>query len=190
MDNGKIRKKDSAKLPKKKKRRGDMQDIKARELSEMEIREVFKRLVTDHSDDFLHRFFRCAFQEEINHFALPANKRSYYMISINGRDEALFGINFRRDVESTQAFNISSFARIIEDDIEPKPASGWQYLGAILEEVLIPKCRENDVNAICANLSSKGGRQAFEELEKGRLPNGCIIEWNKGYPKTVNILVY
>ena len=62
--------------------------IEVRKISEGEAREVFKQLVIDHSDEFLLRSLRDAFQDEFNRIVLPENEMSYYIVSINGHDEA------------------------------------------------------------------------------------------------------
>jgi len=96
------------------KEQGVVQKIEVRKLSEGEAREVFKRLLKDHSDKFLRRFFVDAFQCEFDRIVLPENERSYYIVSVNGLDEALLGI--RENNNQPQIWNISSMGRIIEKD--------------------------------------------------------------------------
>lgn len=54
-----------------------MQKIEVRKISEVEAREVFKRLLRDDSDKLLKRFFKDAFQCEFDRIVLPENERSY-----------------------------------------------------------------------------------------------------------------
>lgn len=160
------------------------QGIKIRELLENEAREVFKRLLREHSDELLNRFFRHSFIGEMEHIVLPPNERSYYLVSVNERDEALFGINYHSEQNPTISYDICSVARVIKKDSDT--VDGWQYLKVLLEQVLIPKCRLNGIKFIGACLESDGGVNAFKELEKGRLPNGCKMKWGT---HTVQIIV-
>ena len=88
-----------------------MEKIQVRKIYEGEAREVFKRLLRDHSE-FLRRFFKDAFQCEFDRIVLPENERSYYIALVNGRAETLFGI--RENSNQPQIWNISSMGRIIE----------------------------------------------------------------------------
>jgi hypothetical protein len=54
-----------------------MQNVEVRQIPEGEAREVFKRLLADHSDEFLRRFFRDAFQNEFDRMVLSKNERCY-----------------------------------------------------------------------------------------------------------------
>jgi hypothetical protein len=85
--------------------------IEVRKISEAEAREVFKWLLRGHSE-FLRRLFKDAFQCEFDRIVLPENERSYYIVLVNGCPEALFGV--RENSNQRQAWNISSFGRIIE----------------------------------------------------------------------------
>jgi hypothetical protein len=144
-----------------------MQKIKVRKISEGEIREVFKRLLRDHSDEFLRRFFEDAFQCEFDRIVSPENERSYYVVSVNGIHEALFGI--RENSSQPQIWNVSSFGRIIEKD--KAEGKGWQYLKALLDFAV----REG-VNRINATVND-AGEKAFKELESnGGLPENWGIE--------------
>jgi hypothetical protein len=136
-----------------------------RKISEVEAREVFKRLLRDYSDELLRRFFKDAFQCEFDRIALPENERSYYIVSVNGRDEFLFGINEKN--KQPQVFNISSMGRIIEKD----KTEGWQYLKAILDFAIA-----QGVKVINATVND-AGEKAFKELESnGGLPKNWEIE--------------
>jgi hypothetical protein len=146
-----------------------MQKIEVRKLSEGEAREVFKRLLRDHSDELLKRFFRDAFQCEFNCIVLPENERSYHIALVNGCAEALFGISENRN--QPQIWNISSFGRIIEKDKTEEKTEGWQYLKALLDFAI-----EQGVKEINATVND-AGRKAFEELESnGGLPKNWEIE--------------
>jgi hypothetical protein len=54
---------------------GVMKKIEVRKVSEREASEVFKRLLIEHSDEFLQRIFRDTFQDEFNRMALSENER-------------------------------------------------------------------------------------------------------------------
>lgn len=155
-----------------------MQEIGVRKLSEGEAREIFKRLLRDHSD-FLRRFFGDAFQCEFDRIVLPENERSYYITLVNGCAEALFGISENRNLP--QIWNISSFGRIIKED----KTEGWQYLKALLDFAIIKGVRR--INATVKD----AGEKAFKELENNEgLPKNCRIEWSpKGYLKGVSLLI-
>ncbi len=158
---------------------GVMQKIEVRKISEGEAREVFKRLLIDHSDEFLQRFFRDAFQDEFNHIALPEKERSYSIVSANGCDEALFGI--REISDQPKVWNISSMGRIIQKD----KTEEWQYLKAILDFAI-----ERGVKIINATVND-AGEKAFRELEiNGGLPRNCRMEWSpRGDKKGVRLLI-
>jgi hypothetical protein len=157
---------------------GFLQEIKVRKISEGEAREVFKRLLREHSE-FLRRFFGDAFQCEFDRIVLPENERSYYIALVNGCAEALFGI--RENSNQSQAWNISSFGRIIEKG----KTEGWQYLKAVLDFAIIKGVRR--INATV----NDAGEKAFKELENNEgLPKNCKIEWSiRGNSKGVAILI-
>jgi len=143
-----------------------VQKIEVRKISEGEAREVFKRLVSDHSDEFLRRLFKDAFQCELNRIVLPENERSYYLVAVGGRDEALFGIS--ENGNQPRIWNISSFGRIIQKD----KTEGWQYLEAILDSAI-----SRGVNIINAVVND-AGEKAFKQLERNRgLPKNWKIEY-------------
>jgi hypothetical protein len=143
-----------------------VQKNEVRKISEGEAREVFKGLFRDHSDKFLKRFFKEAFQCEFDHIVLPGNERSYYIVSVNGRDEALLGI--REISNQPEVWNISSFGRIIGRD----KTEGWQYLKALLDFAI-----EKGVRVINATVN-EAGEKAFKEIERnGGLPKN----WKIGY---------
>ncbi len=138
-----------------------------RKIFEGGAREVFKRLLRDHSDKLLKRFFKDAFQCEFDRIVLPENERSYYIALVNGCAEALFGISENRN--QPQIWNISSFGRIIEKD--KAEGEGWQYLKAILN-FAIPQ----GVKVINATVN-EAGEKAFKELESNKgLPKNWKIE--------------
>jgi hypothetical protein len=143
-----------------------MGKIELRKITEVGAREVFKRLVIDHSDKLLKRFFGDAFQCEFDRIVLPENERGYYIVSVNGLDEALLGI---REISSQpQVWNISSFGRIIEKD----KTEGWQYLKALLDFAIA-----NGVKVINATVN-EAGEKAFKELESnGGLPKNWKLEY-------------
>jgi hypothetical protein len=99
-----------------------MQKIEVRKLSEGEAREVFNGLLREHSE-FLRRFFRDAFRREFDRIVLPENERSYYIVSVNSTNEALFGIG--EISNQLKVWNISSFGRIIEKDKTENKTEGW-----------------------------------------------------------------
>ena len=139
-----------------------------RKISEGEARGVFKRLLIDHSDQFLQRFFGDAFQDEFNHIALPEKERSYSIVSANGCDEALFGI--REISDQPKVWNICSMGRIIQKD--KTEMKGWQYLKEILNFAI-----ERSVKIINATVNG-AGEKAFKELEANEgLPKNCRINW-------------
>jgi hypothetical protein len=150
-----------------------------RKISEEEAREIFKRLLIDHCDEFLRRFFGDAFQDEFNHIALSENERSYYIVSVNGCDEALFGI--REINNQPKVWNISSMGRIIEKD----KTEGWQYLKAILDFAI-----QRDVERMNATVND-AGQKAFRELEiNGGLPRNCKLQWSvRGVKKGVTLSI-
>jgi len=156
-----------------------MQKIEVRQVSKFEAREVFKRLVIDHSDNFLQRFFRDVFQDEFNPIALPEKERSYPIMSANGCDEALLGI--REISDQPKVWNISSMGRIIEND----KTEGWQYLKAILDFAM-----ERGVKIINSTVSD-AGEKVFRELEiNGGLPRNYRMEWSpRGDKKGVKLLI-
>ena len=140
-----------------------MQKIDVRRISEAEANEIFKGLLRGHSDEFLQRFFKDAFQCEIDRIALPEKERSYYIVSVDDRNEALFGINHKID----QVFNVSSMGRLINKD----KTEGWQYLKAILELAIAQGVKR--INAIV----NDAGKRAFEKLKSnGALPKNWKIE--------------
>jgi hypothetical protein len=71
---------------------GVVQKIEVRKLSEGEVGAKFNWLLREHSE-FLRRFFKDAFQCEFDRIVLPEDERSYYIASVNGCAEALFGIS-------------------------------------------------------------------------------------------------
>lgn len=158
-----------------------MQKIEVRKITEVEAREVFKRLLREHSDEFLRRFFKCAFQCEFDRIVLPENERSYYIALVNGCAEALFGIS--ENSNQPQIWNISSMGRIIEKD--KGEGEGWQYLKALLYFAIA-----QGVKVINATVN-EAGENAFEELESnGGLPKNWKIEWSpRGYLKGVSLLI-
>ena len=160
-----------------------MQKIEVRKIFEGGAREVFKRLLRDHSDKLLKRFFKDAFQCEFDRIVLPENERSYYIALVNGCAEALFGI--RENSNKPQIWNISSFGRIIEKDKTEEKTEGWRYLKALLDFAIIKGVRR--INATVKD----EGEKAFKELENNEgLPKNCIIEWSsKVSLKGVTLLI-
>ena len=156
-----------------------MQKIEVRKIFEGGAREVFKRLLRDHSDKLLRRFFKDAFQCEFDRIVLPENERSYYIALVNGCAEALFGI--RENSNQPQIWNISSFGRIIEKDKTEEKTEGWQYLKALLDYAI-----SRGVEVINATVNS-AGEKAFKELESnGGLPKNWKIECSPcGYLRSV-----
>ncbi|MGD0917228.1 MAG: hypothetical protein ABSB22_12305 [Thermodesulfobacteriota bacterium] len=156
-----------------------MEKIEVRKISEDEARGVFKQLLIDHSDQFLQRFFRDAFQDEFNHIALPEKERSYSVVSANGFDEALFGI--REISDQPSVWSISAMGRIIQKD----KTEGWQYLKAILDFAI-----EGGVKIINATVND-AGEKAFRELQNnGGLQRNCRMEWSpRGDKKAVRLLM-
>ena len=151
-----------------------MQEIGVRKISEVEAREVFKRLLRDHSDKLLKRFFKDAFQCEFDRIVLPENERSYYIALVNGCAEALFGISENRN--QPQIWNISSFGRIIEKDKTEEKTEGWRYLKALLDFAIA-----NGVKIINATVN-EAGEKAFKELESnGGLPKNWRIKWSPAF---------
>ena len=137
-----------------------------RKISEAEAREVFNSLLREHSE-FLRRFFKDAFQCEFDRITLPENERSYYLVSVNDCDEALFGI--REISNQHKIWNISSMGRHIEKN--KAEGKGWQYLKAILDFAIM-----KGVSRINATVN-EAGEKAFKELEKnGDLPENWKIE--------------
>jgi hypothetical protein len=151
-----------------------MQEIGVRKISEVEAREVFKRLLRDHSDKLLKRFFKDAFQCEFDRIVLPENERSYYIALVNGCAEALFGISENR--KQPQIWNISSFGRIIEKDKTEEKTEGWRYLKALLDFAII-----KGVRRIYATVND-AGEKAFKELENNEgLPKNWRIKWSPAF---------
>jgi hypothetical protein len=151
-----------------------MGKIEVRKISEIEAGEVFKRLLRDHSDKFLKRFFKDAFQCEFDRIVLSENERSYYIALVNGCAEALFGIS--ENSNQPQIWNISSFGRIIKKDKAEErageKAEGWRYLKALLDFAIA-----QGVKVINATVNDAGDK-AFRELEINKgLPKNCKIEW-------------
>jgi hypothetical protein len=146
-----------------------VQKIEVRKIFEGGAREVFKRLLRDHSDKLLKRFFKDAFQCEFDRIVLPENERSYYIALVNGCAEALFGI--RENSNQPQIWNISSMGRIIEKDKTEEKTEGWRYLKALLDFAIIKGVRR--INATV----NDAGEKAFKELENnGGLPKNWEIE--------------
>jgi hypothetical protein len=115
--------------------------------------------------------FKDAFQDELSNnplqfAALPPRKRSYYLVNHDGRAEALCGIDYRRGSDTVK---ISSFARLIAKD--RATAQGWQYLHAIIEQVLLPSRR---IAAAFASIDTPGGAKVFAAL-KSRHGTGYTI---------------
>jgi len=156
-----------------------MEKIEVRQISEVEACELFKCLLIDHCDQFLQRFFRDAFQDEFNHIALPENQRSYSIVSVNGCNEALFGV--REISNQPKVWNISSMGRIIGKD----KTEGWQYLKALLDFAIA-----EGVKIVNATVNDTG-QKAFKELEiNGGLPRHCRMEWSRrGDKKGVTLLI-
>jgi hypothetical protein len=150
-----------------------------RKISEGEAREIFKRLLREHSDEFLRRFFKDAFQDEFNDIALSEKERTYSIVSANSCDEALFGI--REISDQRKVWNISSMERIIGKD----KMEGWQYLKAIPDFAI-----ERGVKVINATVND-AGEKAFRELEiNGGLPRNCRLEWSpRDDKKGVRLLI-
>lgn len=158
-----------------------MQMFNVKELSQQEASDLFKKLLNSRSNGFLQKFFEDAFQAENvhkifkkNQIALSSNERSYYLVSANGRDEALFGINFNTLQNPSVSYEISSIGKIIEEQIDV-----WRHIKVLLEDKqhgLIPKCLKNGVKIINARISSKGGKRAFDDLANSKLSGGYNIQ--------------
>lgn len=102
--------------------------------------------------------FSLEFESDPNRFlALPFDKRIYYFANNGARKEAVLSLSPR---ENSTIVNLASFGRIVPEN--PLPAEGWNYLRALIEQVIIPKGYKRMV----ALIMSKGGLNAFKDLQR------------------------
>lgn len=147
-----------------------------KKLSKEKTADLLKELRTSMSVKFIEKF-KEAFQAECRnaneYITLPTRERTYYLVFHLCRPEALFGINFNSKQDPVESYSISSFARIIEKDINTAP--GWWYLKEIIEKVLLPTCYKGEVKRVCARIESVGGKKTFEDLKKSSPTDYTIV---------------
>lgn len=111
-----------------------------------------------------------AFKEEernLPHYgwwALPPDKRIYYLVSLNGIPYLLVGIN--PNPAPTMIY-ISSFSRVTQELKGRAPIC----LGRLIEDKLIPFCREQGKDSIKTRVTTEKGRRVLESL-RTNLPRG------------------
>jgi len=102
--------------------------------------------------------FSLEFESDPNRFSvLPLDKRIYYFATNGARKEAVLSLSPR---ENPTIVNLASFGRIIPKNA--LSAEGWNYLMALIEQVIIP----NRYERMVARLMSEGGLTAFNDLKK------------------------
>ena len=118
--------------------------------------------------------FSLEFESDPNHFlALPLDKRIYYFAINAGQNEALLSLSPR---ENSTIVNLASFGRIFLKD--NNSADGWNYLMALIEQVMIP----NRYERMVALIMSKGGLKAFKDLQRNCEGKPYRVDVIPGYP--------
>jgi hypothetical protein len=91
------------------------------------------------------------------------DNRFYYLISFEGIPYLLVGIN----PTPIDVINLSSFARIVS---QPK-GKATVCLRKLIEDKLVPMCREKGKRAIFARIATDRGEKVFHRLRR-ELPKG------------------
>lgn len=112
--------------------------------------------------------FRKAFHSEKEnmlmkqrHFALPSHERVYYLITVEGVDYLLVGIN-PNPYSTYNTINISSFAKITTK----LKCKAVDCLRELLESELVPMCQTTGKELIVSNADTKGSKTVFKNLKE------------------------
>jgi hypothetical protein len=135
-------------------------------LSQKNADNIMKELSGESIDNF-----KLGFHEEKENiltgkdhiWALPPDKRIYYLISLNGNHYLLVGIN----PTPFGIINLSSFARIVS---QPK-GEAPNCLRKLIEDKLVPLCRKNGKKFISTRIATDRGEKVFRCLQKEK-PTG------------------
>lgn len=133
-------------------------DMTIRQLTRQEADSLMKAL--DVNGKWYQNFYE-AFHGERTHvsdrdrpWALPDQERSYYLI-----ESYLFGVSFKKD---SDIITLSSFALVLPRNPSHNCAS---CLKVLLQQELIPFCRDHRKRCISAALTEKG-KVVFERLKR------------------------
>jgi hypothetical protein len=148
------------------------------------MKEIVGDLLTMREPEALQRLrdnFSLEFEADPNRFyALPAEKRTYFLAFNDGRREALLSLS---PGVRLSIVNLASFGRIISKDASA--AAGWNYLMALIEQVVIPEKYERMV----ALIMSKGGLNAFNDLRENSQRKSFFVEVTPGYPGCLGMVI-
>lgn len=98
---------------------------------------------------------------------MPQSERTYYVISYNGRKEALLAVTYNLNKNPEKA--AVSLSRLFPKD--DNMCSGWKYLLEFITTVL----RRSEVTVLLARLKTAGGRRAFQVLQE-KYPHAVTVE--------------
>ncbi len=138
------------------------------ERSQARVQEIFNRLIAEAKEgtnaEIVEKIPNAFNDEAVTPeklIALGLEHRTYFIVEVEGREEALFGMNFYHGrTPAPISYTMSSLARIVPNR---GAAPGWKYLDAMIK-FLIPKCRQEGVWKINAHLMTTGAVKAFNGL--------------------------
>jgi hypothetical protein len=129
-------------------------------------RQDAERLVNDElripqNPEWLARFnegFQDEFSVDPGRFTAREN-RTYYLISNQGRKEALTSTRFTNPV----MVNVSSIGRLFQKTkLDQSVCEGWQYLDVLIQNVLRP----SGAKRVLSSLVTKGSVRCFRDLRR------------------------
>ena len=144
-------------------------EVTIRKLDIKKANECLRKLTA--SEGELLRNYKSAFG---NDTASEGGGFLWYMVDIDDNPEAIVRIKLPNSFSSLSRIVLKSNAWGL----------GWMYAKAIIEEILEPECRLQEIPVIYANTrNSRGGKSAFESLED-HLPKGIErITWGDNGPQ-------
>lgn len=93
--------------------------------------------------------------------ALPPEKRRYYMVYVNGKEELLAGIN-------SEHVNISSMTKVVTKN--DSKARGRACVRKLIEDILVAECRGTG-KGFFSVMTNEDGKRVFDYL-KENMPIG------------------